>query len=218
MNWKIGPVGLALALAIASLAVGPTIGKTALQEQSQEPLPIGLTLSSEMENLIAERLERIHELILDYELNKTEQHEEKLRLILENHERVREDIGQWQLEFLELVQRFENGSVSEAEFKVERERLRLRLQEATRLCEHLNQRFMEGPQGSQNDTTGLGQQISAINQEISQETRELHLELQTERKGPGKGDSGQGNGGSPGKGGSDEGDPGQGNGHGNPGK
>lgn len=198
MNRRIASVGLVVGLVVlltmTGLVAGIVVGQDNPGDQTEEPLPVGLALSSQMQDLVAERLERIHELILDHKLMKAEQHEAKLQLILEHHEMVQEKIREWQQEFQSLVQRFESGEISQAEFKVERERLRSRIRETERLFTHLGQRLQEQLRGSQGNATDLGQRVSEVNREIAERIRELRSELRVERKASGNPGHGQGKG------------------------
>lgn len=192
MNKKIAPVSFVVLLVIAGLASRIVVGQENSGDQPEEPLPIGLALSSQMQDLLGERLERINELVLDHKLRKAEQHEARLQLIMEHHEMIQESVRQWQEEFRSLVQRFESGEISRAEFSVEREALRSRMREADRLFGHLGQQLQESLRESQGPTD-LGRRISELNQDIAERIRELHSQLQEERRGPDNRGQGQGN-------------------------
>jgi len=177
MNRKVALIILAILSIVSIIGSRYALIQTSSANQTDDELPIGLALSSEIDDLLAHRLERIHELIISFKLNRTEQHDAKLRFILEYHEMILNRTREWKEQFRNLVQKSENGTISRAEFKMERERLRHRLLEMNRTFLHLDRELQEALKWWKGNDSNLGQLISSINKDVAQQIRDLYANL-----------------------------------------
>jgi len=191
---KLTTASLLILIAVSGLSLGSIVGQDGDGDDTDEQLPIGLALSAEIKGLVAERIERVHELTLDHRLRMAEQHDERLQVISEHQEQMRGRVTRWQQEFQDLTQRFQSGEITRTEFQMERQRLRTMVQEEARLFEHLGRRLQETLGESQGGTENLGRRVSAANREIANSIGQIRSELQQEREhGRGSG-QGRGNG------------------------
>jgi len=191
---KLTTASLLILIAVSGLSLGSIVGQDGDGGDTDEQLPIGLALSAEIKGLVAERIERVHELTLDHRLRMAEQRDERLQVISEHQEQMRGRVTRWQQEFQDLTQRFQSGEITRTEFQMERQRLRTMVQEEARLFEHLGRRLQETLGESQGGTENLGRRVSAANREIANSIGQIRSELQQEREhGRGSG-QGRGNG------------------------
>jgi len=178
--------GLWAALVISILVGGSIVRYSVGQDESgaedEETLPIGLLIHAQIKELIAERLVRIHELIMDHKLEKAEQNEEKLQLILQFHEMIRDRNMMLKQELEDLRRRFENGEITQEEYRMEMERLKSEFREQEGSFLHLGQQLKALMDTLKDGGGNLGQQISAVNREIHEQMAAIRDEMKEAKK------------------------------------
>ncbi len=178
--------GLWAALVISILVGGSIVRYSVGQDESgaedEETLPIGLLIHAQIKELIAERLVRIHELIMDHKLEKAEQNEEKLQLILQFHEMIRDRNMMLKQELEDLRRRFENGEITQEEYRMEMERLKSEFREQKGSFLHLGQQLKALMDTLKDGGGNLGQQISAVNKEIHEQMAAIRDEMKEAEK------------------------------------
>jgi len=178
--------GLWAALVISILVGGSIVRYSVGQDESgaedEETLPIGLLIHAQIKELIAERLVRIHELIMDHKLEKAEQNEEKLQLILQFHEMIRDRNMMLKQELEDLRRRFENGEITQEEYRMEMERLKSEFREQEGSFLHLGQQLKALMDTLKDGGGNLGQQISAVNKEIHEQMAAIRDEMKEAEK------------------------------------
>jgi hypothetical protein len=197
MNSKSILVVLVAMFALSGLSARFAFAQTAPVDETNQTLPIGLAIRAQMEELHDQRLQRIDDLIVEFKLNNTEKHQDKLLLISQFHQMIQARVIEWQQQFRTLVQKLGNGSITPTEFRMERERLRYDMFELNGTFVHLVQWLQETLKGSKGEEEKLGQQISSLNKEVADQMSGLHQELHTNVKGID--DQGKGKGKSEGK-------------------
>jgi len=164
---------------IVTLLVSP-MSSVIAEEEPPIKIPLGLEMSASLKEIIMQHKEAIHLYIMEARTRNMIASQERLRLIDEYHQQLRQRIQLMNQERDNLLEKLQNGTISPQEFSLEIRRLMAESRILAIFSEKLGHKISDIGKNLSQDLTHVADEIVEANMLFSDQLKEMHQQIREE--------------------------------------
>jgi len=169
-------------VAIMLLIINGVPASIAEEDTTSSNIPLGLEISASLKEVIMQHKEAISSYIMEVKTLTSKSVDERLRLIEEYHQQLKQRISLMNQERDNLLRKLLNRTISPQEFSLEMRRIRIEAYELSILSDKLGYRLGELGRSLSENLTIVADELTETNKIFSEHVREMTEQVKEELK------------------------------------
>lgn len=167
-------------LSVIVVLLSSPLSSVVAEEEPPTSVPLGLEISASLKEIIIQHREAISSYIMEIKTYSMEAAQERLRVIDEYHQRLKQRIQLMNQERENLLGKLMNGTISPQEFSLEMRRVRMEAYALTMFSEKLGRKLGEIGRNLSENLTLIADEIVEVNKFFSDQLKAIHQQIREE--------------------------------------